>query len=228
MRERFHAEFDTWRTGLISCDASSVRARLQQFAGDFAGITEAARDLPRTSLVRQMADRLMQAAEGEEEALRALRDTWILGGPPGRSAGSEGTDSDSGGAGRLSTFESVDIALSEASVLQKEVADELSDRLARVSSPADVVAFSEEFQDIALAWDQFHQDYDSVRAQEGNLTSAEIVQRLSQLVDQFRDVVGSVRQLPTLESTRSTAQILADAAHEEETALRNLRDTFRP
>ena len=224
--ERFHAEFDTWRTGLISCDASSVRARLQQFAGDFAGITEAARDLPRTSPVRRMADRLIQAAEGEEEALRALRDTWILGSPPGRSAGSEGTDSDAGGPGRLSTFELVDIARSEASVLQKEVADELSDRLGSVASQADAEAFNGEFQGIALAWDRFHQDYDSFRAQEGNLTSAETVQRLSQLVDQFRDVVMSVRQLPTFESTRRTAQILADAAQEEETALRNLRDTF--
>ena len=163
--ERFRAEFDTWRTGLISCDASSVSVRLQQFAGDFAGITEAARDLPRTSAVRGMADRLIQAAEGEEEALRALRDTWILGSPAGRSAGSDGTSSgsedqnessaNSGRPGRLSAFESVDIARSEASVLQKEVVDELSDRLARVSSQAEVVAFNEEFQEIALAWDQF-------------------------------------------------------------------------
>ena len=235
--ERFRAEFDTWRTGLISCDASSVSVRLQQFAGDFAGITEAARDLPRTSAVRGMADRLIQAAEGEEEALRALRDTWILGSPAGRSAGSDGTSSgsedqnessaNSGRPGRLSAFESVDIARSEASVLQKEVVDELSDRLARVSSQAEVVAFNEEFQEIALAWDQFHQDYDSFRAQEGNLTSAETVHLLSQIVDQFRNVVASVRQLPTFESTRRSAQILADAAQEEETALRNLRDTFQ-
>ena len=235
--ERFHAEFDTWRTGLIACDASSVGVKLQQFAGDFAGITEAARAIPRTSAVRGMADRLIQAAEGEEEALRALRDTWILGSPAGRSAGSgatnpdaedrNGSSSTSGRQGRLSTFESVDIARSEASVLQIEVADELSDRMARVSSQAGVEGFNEEFQQIALAWDQFHQDYDSFRAQEGDLSSAETVRRLSELVDQFRNVVVSVRQLPTFESTRRTAQILADAAQEEETALRNLRDSFQ-
>ena len=225
--EQFHTEFDTWQTGLTSCDASSVSVRLQQFAGDFAGITEAARDLPRTSAVRRMADRLVQAAEGEEEALRALRDVWILGSRPGRSSESEDANSDSVLLGRLSTFESVDIARSEASVLQKQVADELSDRLARVSSQADAVAFNEEFQKIAPAWDQFHEDYDSFRAQEGDLTSAETVDRLSQLVDQFRDVVMSVRQLPTFEGTRKTAQILADAAQAEETALRNLRDTFQ-
>ena len=235
--EQFHAEFDTWRTGLIACDASSVSVKLQQFAGDFAGITEVARGLPRTSAVRGMADRLIQAAEGEEEALRALRDTWILGSLPGRSTRSGATNPDagdrngsfstSGRPGRLSTFESVDIARSEASVLQIKVADELSDRLARVSSQAEVEAFDEEFQEIALAWDQFHQDYDSFRAQEGNLTSAETVHQLSELVEQFRNVVVSVRRLPTFESTRSTAQILADAAQEEETALRNLRDNFQ-
>ena len=219
--EQFHQEFDTWRTGLISCNASSVSVKLQQFAGDFAGITQAARDLPRTSAVRGMADRLIQAAEGEEGALRALRDTWIL------DSAAALLTSNSGGPGSLPAFESVDIARSEASVLQKEVADELSDRQARVSSEAEVLAFSEEFQEIALAWEQFHQDYDSFRAQEGVLTSVETVDRLSLLVDQFRNVVASVRQLPTFESTRRTAQTLADAAQREETALRNLRDTFK-
>ena len=235
--EQFHAAFDTWRTGLISCDASSVSERLQLFAGDFAAITEAARGLPRTPAVRAMADRLIQAAEGEEEALRALRDTWMLEGPAGRSAAMEGARLDSEDQNgfssssrrqdRLSTFESVDVARSEASALQKEVADELSDRQTKVSSEAEVVTFSDEFQKISPVWDQFHQDYDSFRAEEGDLTSRETVHRLSQLVDQFRNVVVSVRQLPTFESTRGTAQILADAAREEETALRNLRDTFQ-
>lgn len=233
----FRTDFDTWRTGLISCDSSSVSVRLQQFAGEFAAITESARDLPRTSLVRTMADRLIFAAEGEEEALRALRDAWISGSSAARSAASQGTINDSedrngltassGGPGNLSAFESVDIARSQASALQKEVADELSDRQDRVSSAADVLAFSEEFQEIASAWDEFHKDYDSFRAQEVTLTSVATVDRLSLLVDQFSDVVVSVRQLPAFESTRGTAQILADAAQGEETALRNLRDTFR-
>ena len=236
--ERFHKAFDTWRTGLISCNASSVSVSLQQFAGEFAAVTEAARDLPRTAEVRGMADRLIKAAEGEELALRTARDTWISGSQTGRSAIPEGTDADTDNqngnssnseppAG-LSIFESVDIARSEASAMQQEVADELSDRQARVSSEAEAVGFSEDFQQIALAWDQFHQDYDSFRAEEGSLTSAETVQRLSQLVDQFRDVAVSVRQLPTFDGTRRTAQLLADAALEEETALRNLRDTFQP
>ena len=232
--ELFHKAFDTWRTGLISCDASSVSVSLQEFAGVFAGITEVARDLPRTSVVRGMADRMIRAAEGEEEALRALRDTWISGSSTVRSAASEGANFNSEDQNRLSSnpagpsaFESVDVARSDASVLQKEVADELSDRQARVSSEGDVVAFSEEFQDIAVSWDQFHQDYDAFRAQEGVLTSIETVDQLSLLVDQFSNVVVSVRQLPTFESTRRTAQTLADAAQVEETALRNLRDTFR-
>ena len=221
--ERFHEEFDTWRSGLISCDASSVSVRLQQFAGDFAGITEDARNLPRTSAVRSTADRLILAAEGEEEALRGLRDIWILG----SVAGLEGAGFDFAQLDNLAAFELVDLARSQASVLQKEVADELSDRLARASSQGDAETFNEDSQQIGLVWDQFHKDYDSFRAQEGTLTSVETVNQLGELVDQFRNVVASVRQLPTFESTRRAAQILADAAQEEETALRNLRDTFQ-
>ena len=221
--ERFHEEFDTWRSGLISCDASSVSVRLQQFAGDFAGITEDARNLPRTSAVRSMADRLILAAEGEDEALRDLRDIWILG----SVAGLEDAGFDFAQLDNLAAFELVDLARSQASVLQKEVADELSDRLARASSQGDAETFNEDSQQIGLVWDQFHKDYDSFRAQEGTLTSVETVNQLGELVDQFRNVVASVRQLPTFESTRRAAQILADAAQEEETALRNLRDTFQ-
>ena len=48
--DRFHQEFDQWRTGLTACHPSSVQAALQSFAVGFNSVTERARDLPRASV----------------------------------------------------------------------------------------------------------------------------------------------------------------------------------
>ncbi len=49
---------------------------------------------------------------------------------------------------------------------------------------------------------------------------------MSQLVEEFSNVVIAVRQLPTAEPTRQVSQILAQAAEDEELALRKLRGSF--
>ena len=74
--ESFHADFDAWREGLIACDASTVEVTLRQFAGRFSVITAEARNLPRFASVRELADKVIQAVEREDAAIRRLRDTW--------------------------------------------------------------------------------------------------------------------------------------------------------
>ena len=74
--DKLHEEFDLWRAGLISCHRSSVHVALQDFAVSFNNVTEQARELPRASHTRELADMLIAAAEGEETAFRQLRDRW--------------------------------------------------------------------------------------------------------------------------------------------------------
>ncbi len=223
--DRLHGEFDVWREGLISCDASSVQVALHQFSGRFAGITETARGLPRRFVVRDLSDQLIQAAESEEEALRLLRDTW----QPSLAGTTVSPDSDDSSNDRPSVFEGVDVARSEASVLQKEVADRLSD-LKELTSPAslaEINGFATAFREVSSAWDQFHQEYDSFRSAEAQRTSAETVEELGRLVDSFRDVALAVRILPTSPATGLVSQLLTEAAEGEDLALRRLRGTFQ-
>jgi len=223
--DRFHGEFDTWREGLISCDASSVQVALNQFSGRFAGITETARGLPRRFVVRDLSDQLIQAAESEEEALRLLRDTWQHS-LAGTTVSPDSSDSSND---RPSVFEGVDVARSGASALQKEVADRLSD-LKELTSPdslAEVNDFATAFQEVSSAWDQFHQEYDSFRGAETQRTSVETVEELGRLVDRFRDVALAVRVLPTSPATDLVSQLLTEAAEGEDLALRRLRGTFQ-
>ena len=236
--DQFHADYDSWRAGLVACTANSVRSSLQGFAGRFAEITEDARALPRPEVVRELANTLIQATEQEEEALRQLRDTWqpgeiVITAAPALAQEdledeSEQLDSSNSPA-TVFVFEQFDIARAAASSRRQEVEDALSDREVR-TTPAAVASVGEfvaTFNAIDPAWDEFHRQYDLLRSEEGQLSSAETVSRLGLLIDRFRDIVVTIRQLPTTLTTRPVADRLAQAAENEDLALRSLRDTFK-
>ena len=223
--DQLHRDVDTWRQGLISCDPSSVQAELRRFSGSASVITEAARALSRHAAVRGLSDQLIQAAEREEEALRLLRDTW----QPDNGGTSNSGGSANGSQDAQPVFEGVDLARSAASSLQKEVADQLTDLQASTTagSQSQLSAFDTAFQELTASWDQFHSDYDSFRTGEPQRSSTATVAGLGRLVDQFREVVLAVRDLPVATGAEPVAQRLADAAAEEDLALRRLRGTFQ-
>ncbi|MBQ11613.1 MAG: hypothetical protein CMJ45_08690 [Planctomyces sp.] len=235
--DQLHQDFDAWRQGLITCDPSAVQASLVRFSGSIAGTTETARSLSRHSSVRGLADQLIQAAEQEEEALRLLRDTWkpdlgeeesepeAASNGNGNGFGSDSDDSDVGEQNESSVFEGVAVARSAASAIQKRVADQLSD-LQQQTTPAaknKVDDFDTAVQSASSDWDRFHRNYDSFRTVQGSLTAEEAADRLGDLVNEFRDVVLAVRDLPSTPSTDIAASLLATAVEDEDLALRLLR-----
>ena len=72
--EQLHQKFDDWQAGLNPCTQGAVQTELLRFAGRFGSITQSARELTRASAFRDLADRLIEAAEAENQALRRLRD----------------------------------------------------------------------------------------------------------------------------------------------------------
>ena len=206
--EQFHADFDEWRQGLLTCDATALEVTLAQFADRFIDVTEGARGLPRDLIVRALGDSVIEAAEGEEGAVRHLRDSWEPDTP--------------------SIFENVDIARSAAAALRNGVDDALGDLQERTGSPSrsQVKTFLSAFQQLSADWDTFHRHYDAFRTEEPQLTSLEVVGRLSGLVDEFRQIVVAVRELPTSDVTGEAVQILEGAAVSEDLAMRRLRGTF--
>ena len=224
--DTFHGSFDSWRERLVACDASSVQVALLQFGGRFSGITEAARALPRASVVRELADKLIQSSEKEEEALRQLRDTWqpeVATAKPGPSKTPPPTGSAAGTA-----FEPVQVARSAAAALRKEVTNALTDRAAKTTPASldEVAAFWEDFKAVASAWDEFHLEYDAFRSEQDGLTSTQAAERVGKLVDRFRNIVNAVRGLPANDATEEVAEKLAKAAEEEDLLLRGLRDVL--
>ena len=128
--DRFHADFDAWREGLVACDPGSVQVALARFASSFAAVAEEARGLPRAAVVRELADEAIAAAQREEPALRHLRDNW----EPEAAA----------------VFEEVAVERSAASELRQGIEDRLEDLQIRtsLSSRDQAVAFSGALQQL--------------------------------------------------------------------------------
>ena len=242
-----HLDFDVWQAGLNDCTQTAVRTDLRRFAGSFASITQSARELTRASSTRGLADHLIEAAEAEENALRQLRDRWqpldmasahdSLGDSgPSDPDGSDDADSDSGNgtngpaaSAQGSLLERVDDARSSSSATLREVTDALTDQEERTTTQARELLddFSLAFRAANVRWDLYHQEYDSFRAEQTSLTSAEEVTRLSELVAKFSELMVAVRELPRLDATQEVADLMAEAADAEDLALRRLRATFQ-
>ena len=242
-----HRDLDTWRQGLTSCDASSVRVALRGFSGDFSAVSRAAAGLSRHPSVRGMSDQLIEAARQEEAALRRLRDTWRPGQPGpasepeaasssfGGNGGSGESDKDNGAGNAVAAaalqpgFEGVAQARANALSLRQGVADQLSDLqdMTGADAEAQVAAFATAFGALGEQWDQFQADYDSFRAAQPGQTPEESLKRLNSLVGQHREIVLAQRALPSGANTRYVSDVLAIAAQDEDSALRRLRGSFQ-
>ena len=242
--DKLHGDFQDWRQGLTACEASSVQITLHEFTGRFAAITAATRSLPRDPLVRHLSDRLIEAAEVEEEALRALAENRLPSAHATNTLSPSAADavvaSEEKGAGEADTvedgnnpasdgtgsvYEGVARARSQASAMQKGVSDSLDDLQARISPDAqeDVSELSSAVSELNEAWDQFHRNYDSFRSAEPNYNAAQRTRGINLLVNEFRGVAQAARDLPSAAGTGGAEDILAEAAEAEDLLLRILR-----
>ena len=72
----FHRDYDGWRRSDGGCNRSQVVQDLGRFALTFSEIADDARSLPSATVLRPMGEIMVEAAEREERALKALRDHW--------------------------------------------------------------------------------------------------------------------------------------------------------
>ena len=195
--DKLHEEFDLWRAGLISCHRSSVHVALRDFAVSFNNVTEHARELPRASHTRELADMLIAAAEGEEAAFRQLRDRWQ--------------------PNNVALFEVVETRRSETGRAQKGVEDlaiELRERFEKIDAE-EVEEFSEALDVIGEEWNQIHDDYADLRRGIENLGFFEAIASLEQLIARFDALVETIADVPSAEATEDMAEMLLDAAKAE-------------
>ena len=210
--DQYHREFDQWRAGLTSCHRSAVQEALQGFAVGFNAVTERARDLPRASVSKELADILIAAAEAEETAFRQLRDRWQ--------------------PNIFSLFEAVEQQRSMAARAQKEAEDlalESQEKLEKASDPEELLAmedFDAAFDLVRDDWDEFHDDYASMSQEAGNTDTADSLLRVKRLSRQLSAVSKAVDELPAPFAAEDSVDMLQDAAEAEVTALAKVHEAL--
>jgi hypothetical protein len=200
--DKFNSDLDQWRAGLTACDRAVGQSALDTFAARASQVTQEARKLPRSPVLRDLSDQLIQAAERQEASLSRLRDAWQPANPAG--------------------YEAVEAERAAVARLREKVQDGVYDLQIQVdpSAQPSVREFSSALQSVNATWDGAHQNFDSYRTQSG----PEAVDRLNRVIVGIGDVVAGVRGLPSSPATSEWAWALAEAAAGEEQALRMMRE----
>lgn len=73
----FHERYDQWRAQDGDCSQATVRSRLNDFAAQFDDVLGSVTAISRPSVVRPLAERLIDAVTTESQALWELRDGWV-------------------------------------------------------------------------------------------------------------------------------------------------------
>ena len=207
--DEFHGRFDTWRTGLTACDRTAALEALRVFASDFGAITEQARDLPGKGIARELPDNVILAANGEETALRLLRDNW----QPGNPALLENSQTERGNASNLLRMTSIEV-----------------DKLDELDKPEDQAVaedFAEALEPVEQAWETFYDNYEELQDDYIDLTAPQIVARVRALVEEHEAVLESLEDIPSDKVTDPVHDQLVEAAEIEAEALEDLLDAFR-
>ena len=180
-RDELHQGFDAWRAELSECHPSSARETFQELTSSIIGITQQTTKLPRTASTRELADLLIPAAEAEEAAFRQLRDRWQ--------------------PGNVSLLELAELRGNEAVRAQKSAEDrslELQEEFeegATEGEVADMEEYSEVFDDLVDAWEDYHDSYLDLLKAEPRLKTGERIAQYELLVQQLEGIVSLTSEL---------------------------------
>ena len=93
---------------------------------------------------------------------------------------------------------------------------------------SDLRTFADEYADLRLAWDVFHDRYNNWRKSEGGCDRTAVMQELDQLALRIGDTRREVRNLPLSADLLPIHALLVEAIAMEENAVRTLHYTWQP
>lgn len=212
-RDEFYGEFDGWRSGVVACHPSSAHEALREFAASFGEVADAAGSLPRTPVTGALADLVIAATDAEFMALRNLRDRW----QGGNIAFFESVEQGRAASG-LAHNTVIDMSLS----MQKELQD--GPTLDEIDA---MQAFSESFDAVADAWDDFHDGYAAFARRESRLDGEAVAAEYEGLLRELRGILAAIEGLTGSDINEDMIERLQDAA-EDELALLEFLAEFPP
>ncbi len=197
-----HDDFDQWRADLTMCHPSAMTEALNGFAVEFNDVTREARKITRTKTTGEFADTLISAAEGEEKALRELRDRWQ--------------------PGNVSLFESLEDRRNLSAKAQREARDEsiaLRDTLTKTADPEEVEAFTAAFEALEEKLADAHEEYEELRDEAKKDDAAKVIEQLQSIAETVLSIAEDVEELPDLKGSDAAIKALEKAIEAEVEAM---------
>ena len=231
--DRFHRDYDSFRTGQSGLTPEQAEGALGGLVDDFRAVVQAIRDLPSTSATDSVASLLAEAVEEEDLALRLLRGALpksVENSTEPSANGDESTDEIVLVPGDPALFDLFDVQIVEANGARRQARKELASATESVSadSRAAIAAFATQYAALNQEWDAFHNNYDRWRSTEGGCDRTKAVEALGGFTLRSAELSGSVRDLPRATFLRPLGELMVEAAEREESALRELRTSWRP
>ena len=160
-----------------------------------------------------MADLVIAATDAEDTALRSLRDRWQ--------------------GGNITLFEAVEQNRAESGLTHNAVVDkslamqeELRDG-PTLDEIEEMEAFSESFDAVADAWDDFHDGYAAFARRESRIDEEEVAAEYERLLGELRKILSAIEGLTGSDINEDMIERLQDAA-EDELALLEFLSEFPP
>ena len=222
----FHKKYDDFRAQEADLTSSETVERLSALIGEFRqNVIEEIRLLPASEVTQPVSTiiaTLAQAATEEDLALRRLRDTFQKMGTDPEDVTFTPRDS--------SLFDAFNAQVVKSNTMRLQAAQDLASVLENVSEENQTVVeqFAKERDLLIAAWNDFHEDYDRWRQDDGGCDRRQAISALGGFTLRFAELASRTRMLPSASFLRPLRELLVEAVEREEQALRTLRNTWRP
>ena len=256
--QELHDEYTELREEAESLEVAEVLEGLDGFVKKMSDIISALDELPYLEGTENAVDDLLSAAKSERTELRKAAKPAGGSSSAAKNGSSSSAASSSGsngaGSGSATGSGSTSSTQSSSTTKEEEPEPELPDftdtdesveagdealkqasRLVRSIADVDVEknlgelqSFNIEHRRLRSTWDDFHDDYNDWRADEGGCDRAGVTGRLDEFSARVSSLSSDVKDLPQSGVLLPMYTLLVDAAEREEGAMRTVRYTWQP
>ena len=248
----FHDEYTELREEAESMEVEDVLTGLDELVKKLNEIIDALDELPHLAGTENTVDDMLSAAKTERKELRtaakpAKPSSTTTSATTTTGSGSSSTSSSAAGSSTTTAKASdakdeaedvpelPDFTKADESVEAGETALKQAARTVRSVADVDVeeslgelATFNSEHRRLRSAWDDFHDDYNVWRENEGGCDRADVISELDQFSLRMSSLANDVRALPQTGFLLPMYTLVVDAAEREDTAMRTLRYTWEP
>ncbi len=227
----FRKSYMDWQQKTAQND-TLVYKGLNDFLARFVAVKREVNKLQAPAGAGEVVEKLIQAVDREDTALRDLRDNWA--------------------GGSLDSFQKYDRERQEVNKIRRQAAailQELSSPSAsrdrtptpletatpaftpgrtRTVDPQALQQLERGVQSVNTTWNDFQSSYDAWRSRDYSSEREANYNQLAAFVTSFRGLLSQISSQPAPGQLQSIAELMTQAAEKEEAALRSLRDNVRP